>query len=513
MISILTTSSIVQESIFTEVVTEQLPSIVPQGVTSKELTLKEGTALHLEARVEPVNDASLVVEWFRNDAPLPTGHRHTALHSFGWAVLEVTELTEADTGTYSLLAKNSQGVSRMDWVVSLDRQQVTSRPPKFHYPFKSSLVVREGESVHVQTMISPSEDPSLKIEWFHNGAPLRPSNRLNTVSDFGHVLFELARAEAEIDSGEYVVVATNAGGVDSTRFTLHVQPTATIFRDAVHEQSMASIRRLEGGPKAQGPREEPGLPAMGPRFTRKLVEQEKIEVLEGQSVHLESQLLPLGDPSMTVSFLRNGAPLMAGERFRTLAEFGFVILGITSFYEEDSGLYEIVARNDFGEDTLRVFISCRGMINCWAHFFECFANRTHCFFSPTPARDRIVTSSALPVETIEGLGEIDRITSTGRQQPVPQEAVYDPPRFDRPLKDHTELQEGDCVHLETRLVSPVSDPNLSVEWFKDDRPLRAGNRLRTIAEFGIVILEISPVEAGDSGIYTVRATNHRYCLF
>lgn len=130
------------------------------------------------------------------------------------------------------------------------------------------------------------------------------------------------------------------------------------------------------------------------------------------------------------------------------------------------------------------------------------------FFS---ARETIVTTSALPVETIEGLGEIDRITtSTIKRELRQEEFTYGPPRFDRPLKDLTELQEGDCIHLETKLVSPASsDPNLQVEWFKDDRPLRAGNRIRTIAEFGIVILEISPVEAIDSGIYTVRATNQR----
>lgn len=350
------TSNIVEESIFSELREEtlELPSITP--LTGSNITVKEGSNLHIEARIEPVNDSSMTVEWYRNEQLLQVGHRVTTIHSFGYAILEVIDMSPKDMGKYRCIAKNSKGFSEHIFTVSLASLEESARP-KFHYPFKSSLLIREGESVHVQTILSPKGDKNMKIEWFHNGQPLRQSSRYNLATDFGFVIFEISRAEPE-DSGEYVVVATNNAGVDTNRFNLHCSPTASVLQESVHYQSMATIQQLERPKTYQAPSDEQEMPPMGPRFTCKLVEQ--VEVVEGQSVHLETQLFPVDDPTMQVEWLRNGAPLIASERFRCLNEFGFVILDITSFYEEDSGCYEIIARNQFGVDSIRTVITCRG---------------------------------------------------------------------------------------------------------------------------------------------------------
>lgn len=44
--------------------------------------------------------------------------------------------------------------------------------------------------------------------------------------------------------------------------------------------------------------------------------------------------------------------------------------------------------------------------------------------------------------------------------------------FIRPLQDLGELQEGRNAHLEGQLT-PVSDPTMKVEWYKDGRPITA----------------------------------------
>lgn len=46
------------------------------------------------------------------------------------------------------------------------------------------------------------------------------------------------------------------------------------------------------------------------------------------------------------------------------------------------------------------------------------------------------------------------------------------PVFIRPLQDLGELQEGRNAHFEAQLT-PVSDPTMKVEWFKDGRPITA----------------------------------------
>lgn len=46
------------------------------------------------------------------------------------------------------------------------------------------------------------------------------------------------------------------------------------------------------------------------------------------------------------------------------------------------------------------------------------------------------------------------------------------PTFIRPLQQLGELQEGRNAHFEAQLT-PVSDPTMKVEWYKDGRPITA----------------------------------------
>lgn len=50
------------------------------------------------------------------------------------------------------------------------------------------------------------------------------------------------------------------------------------------------------------------------------------------------------------------------------------------------------------------------------------------------------------------------------------ETVSQKPHFIRPLRDLGELQEGRNAHFEAQLT-PVSDPTMKVEWYKDGRPI------------------------------------------
>lgn len=109
------------------------------------------------------------------------------------------------------------------------------------------------------------------------------------------------------------------------------------------------------------------------------------------------------------------------------------------------------------------------------------------------------------------------------------------PVFIRPLQDLGELQEGRNAHFEAQLT-PVSDPTMKVEWYKDGKPITAsecwtsrendfnclqncmqnvkyyryyspGSRITSIFNFGYVSLNIMHLRAEDAGSYTVRAVN------
>jgi hypothetical protein len=45
---------------------------------------------------------------------------------------------------------------------------------------------------------------------------------------------------------------------------------------------------------------------------------------------------------------------------------------------------------------------------------------------------------------------------------------------------------------------------MRVEWFHNGKPLSAGSRIKTINDFGFVILEVAGVYQRDSGLYTCK---------
>lgn len=68
--------------------------------------------------------------------------------------------------------------------------------------------LKDGDSAHFECTLIPVGDPNMKVEWFHNGHPIRHSTRIKQVSDFGFVLMDIAYTQSH-DSGEYVCRAKN----------------------------------------------------------------------------------------------------------------------------------------------------------------------------------------------------------------------------------------------------------------------------------------------------------------
>ena len=52
----------------------------------------------------------------------------------------------------------------------------------------------------------------------------------------------------------------------------------------------------------------------------------------------------------------------SGHRFKTTHDFGFVALDVLYVYTEDSGEYVARAVNDYGEDTTRTTLRCKGIM-------------------------------------------------------------------------------------------------------------------------------------------------------
>lgn len=76
--------------------------------------------------------------------------------------------------------------------------------------------------------------------------------------------------------------------------------------DSQHPDSLAKIQALEGEPRYVIPEHAEQKTFQRPVFTAPL---QNVELVEGQSAHLECRLIPVGDPTLKVEWFFNEKPL------------------------------------------------------------------------------------------------------------------------------------------------------------------------------------------------------------
>jgi hypothetical protein len=361
----------------TEMVIEQ-PSQAPEFKTSikDQLEVKEGGFAHFEARLEPMGDHTMKVEWLKDGRPVEASSRITSFFNFGYVALTVKQVAAHDQGVYSCVATNACGrsetkaqlktVSKTEgdfqsktWesiqMMETRKTEMTSKTelyqevtssPKFVSALKGTNVILEGQKAHFECRIEPQNDPKLQIQWFHNGQVLTASSRIQTFHDFGYVAIDINNVKKE-DAGTYTLVATNVLGTERAEVQLKVEAHAQVDYTSLHAKTIEETRRFETKQEVRH-QEFIEIQSHGPPiFKTTLVDPEPVS--EGQNIHLEARLEPIGDPSLKVDWFFNGRPLTIGSRFKTYNDFGFIALDILGVTGLDQGEYVCRARNQAGE--------------------------------------------------------------------------------------------------------------------------------------------------------------------
>uniref|UniRef100_A0A914QF48 Ig-like domain-containing protein n=1 Tax=Panagrolaimus davidi TaxID=227884 RepID=A0A914QF48_9BILA len=456
------------------------PKFTTQLQTLPEL--REGSLIHLDVQVEPVADPRLKIEWFHNGNPVGHSSRMKAIHDFGFVVLELSPAEPQDSGTWTCKATNEHGSDEVSTEISVSgdsgvlyewvspgerRERINQLEDWIHRPkdileeaemefdapvFTEQLAdlgeVTETDACSFMCVLEPIGDPTMKIEWQHNGHAMPYSNRIQMSNDFGVISLNIKYLIAQ-DSGEYVCIAKNSKGEARTTGTINVQ---TLIETET------------------------------PTIIQQLVEN--IDAQEGESVHLECRVAPINDPKLTVQWFRNGAPLPEANRFKPNFEFGFVTLDLLYAYPEDNGDYELRVTNDKGEASTTGHIVIMGKPNLE--------------FKPQA-----------PGSTVENLEHHLR-QFTQSEIKLTEEDAYDPnvqkgPEFKTELTN-IGIDEGQYCRFECQ-VAPINDPYLKVEWYKDQKPVLLGNRFRNTLESGYAALDLLYALPDDTGEYTCVATN------
>lgn len=225
-----------------EVIVQDTPISPPKFVVQLQdyPVTSEGSQIHLEARIQPTTDPNLTVQWYHNGQPLMTGHRFKTTHDFGYVSLDIIYSFPEDSGVWTCRAVNSLGVDEtsaniqiqghhtlildtqhpQSWkkiqqieaprVIQTPAPEPSPDPPKFTQHLER-VERYEGQSAHFECRLLPISDPTLIVEWYHNGKPMTMANRFKPTFDFGYVSLDMSYVFPE-DSGTYIVRALNSVG-------------------------------------------------------------------------------------------------------------------------------------------------------------------------------------------------------------------------------------------------------------------------------------------------------------
>ena len=422
-----------------------------------QVDVKEGGFAHFEARLEPMGDSTMKVEWFKDGKIVDASSRITTFFNSGYVALTIKQVNVHDNGNYTCVATNKLGRAETAAVLStvnandqefqskswqsiqqleaskktvqMEMQQEIRVAPSFLSQLKGTNVIVEGQRAHFEVRLDPQNDPNLKVMWLHNGQELKASSRIQTYHDFGYVALDILDVSKD-DAGTYTLVAQNLLGREEASIDLRVEAQSQgVDQSTIHVKAVQEMKRFEMKQEKSDMVMDVS-PQSAPVFRTPL--QDPQPVMEGQNIHLEARLEPINDPGMKVEWFFNNRPLTIGSRFRTYNDFGFIALDIVGVTSNDEGQYICRATNSLGQ-------------------------------AETLARVRVQVKSGIVTESEHesAMQQINYLESerTFTHQQMEEGEIRQPPQFTRQLHN-VRTEENKNVHLEARL-GPTGDSTVS----------------------------------------------------
>ncbi|GAA6099393.1 hemicentin-1 isoform X2 [Tachysurus ichikawai] len=457
-----------------------LDVLVPPSITgsggSRDLYAVLNQDISLECKVKGVPFPT--IQWYKDRKLLFLGDPNVEVSDSG-QVLKIKSARLGDQARYQCSVTNSAGKQSRDFNLSV------YVPPSI----KGGNVTSDVTAILHNPVTLECEVrgvPVPAITWYKNGEPILSSRQAQYV-ERGHFL-KLLRVQVS-DAGHYTCRVTSVAGTADKAYELDVYVPPSVA----------------GG--VDGPLE-------------KKVVVSKTLVLECEAA---------GHPPPSLTWLKDGSPVKAGENLRLLEQGRK--MEIVNAAPSDSGLYVCVATSIAGEMEINYDVEVlvppsvdgadkvtdvSAIINNVLEL-ECHATGT-----PPPTITWLKDGE--PVRQGEGV----RILANGRRLVISRAQVADTALFQCVATNEAGEQERDFkveVHVPPSIRStgsaersvvlhnPVSlqcvasgVPAPSITWLKDGRPVDTTQVLLKL-ESGGRVLHIKEARAEDSGKYTCVATN------
>ena len=231
--------------------------------------------------------------------------------------------------------------------------------PQFKKKLTSVRMKRFGPA-HFECRLTPIGDPTMVVEWLHDGKPLDAANRLRMVNEFGYCSLDYEVAYAR-DSGVITCRATNKFGVDQNSATLVVKDEKGLVEESQLPEGRKGAHRIdeiermahEGGPTGVSADEE--TEKTKPDI---VLVPEPVVIVEGETARFRCRVT--GYPTPKVNWYLNGQLIRKSKRYR-LRYDGIYYLEIVDVKSYDSGEVKVVADSNLGstEYTVKLEIQQR----------------------------------------------------------------------------------------------------------------------------------------------------------
>ncbi|XP_039185115.1 titin-like isoform X6 [Crotalus tigris] len=223
----------------------------------------------------------------------------------------------------------------------------------------TSLRLKRFGPAHFDCRLTPIGDPTMRVEWLHDGKPLEAANRLRMINEFGYCSLDYDVSYPR-DSGVITCRATNKYGTDHTSATLIVKDEKSLVEESQLPEGRKGLQRIEelermahegaitGIVEDQKVKQKPEI----------VLFPEPARVLEGEIARFRCRVT--GYPQPKVNWYLNGQLVRKSKRFR-LRYDGIYYLDIVDCKTYDTGEVKISAENPEGsvEHSVKIEIQQR----------------------------------------------------------------------------------------------------------------------------------------------------------
>nr|XP_019936197.1 PREDICTED: obscurin-like [Paralichthys olivaceus] len=455
------------------------------------------------------------VQWKKNKLPLRASRKYEMKQDGCLLYLQIKELTPEDSGSYTCQAGSAETNATVT---------VKELPPFFKEELQN-VRAEEGCSASLSCEVSK---PGLSVQWKKNKLPLRASRKYEMKQDGCLLQLHIKELKPE-DGGSYTC---QAGSVETTatvtvkvqwkknRLSLRANRKYEMNQDGCLLQlHIKEVKPEDGGNYTcqAGSVETTAsvtVKELPPFFKKDL---QSMEAEEGGAVSLSCEV---SKPGLSVQWKKNRLSLRASRKYKMKQEGCLIELHMEDLKPEDSGSYTCQVGNVETTATVTVkelplFFS-KELQSVEAE--EGGAASLSCELSkPEVAgqwkKNRLPLRASTKYEMkqdgcllqlhIKEVKPEDRGNYTcqaGRVETTATVTVKELlPFFHKKLKN-VEAEEGGAASLSCE----VSKPEVSVQWKKNNLPLRANRKYEMKHDGCLVQLHIKELKLEDSGNYTCQ---------